>query len=278
MKKNLFEYWQKFWELFDDPVIQGFAVALAGIPIYIAADLPRLTINDQKYISESIQWFGVPYGFIIAYVLANVWTQFESAKRVFDQEADNLLMLYQAFLLSSNKRVILKIEKEIIEYVKLVLEYYFPSHEVLRDEEVDSEEKQEDKEVNHLKEIRGNIKILLNSRKDHDLAIELLRLLNKVTDNRGDRMYLISQKMPVSIGYLALIASATWIIPFYAVQFSSPLVGAIYIVAITVVVVSIIFIIFDLNEPIGGLWGLEPNSWIDVEKDIKKEIINRENT
>jgi len=70
MKKKLIElvknYWQKFWELFDDPVVIGLAFALVSLPIYFIFDLPTLTTADQQNISDSIQWFGVPYGLIVA--------------------------------------------------------------------------------------------------------------------------------------------------------------------------------------------------------------------
>lgn len=306
-KKKFLVYWQKFWELFDDPVVIGVAFGLLGLLAYFAWDLPKLTAADQQNISESIQWFGVPYGFIIAYVLANVWSQFESTRRVFDQEADTLLMLYNTFLLSSKGGVIDNVERKIMEYAKLVINYYFPSQDVLQDEEEsrneqeneeeeckseqkdnegrkneqenkeESKSRQEEKELSLLKEIRNDIKALLASNEDHDLAIELLRLLNKVTDARGDRTFLITQRVPASVGYLALVASATWIVPFYALQFSSPLVGAFYIVAVTIVVVSTLLIIIDLDEPIGGLWGVDEGSWTDVIKVVKKEIGSRQN-
>jgi len=208
-------------------------------------------------------------------VLANVWSQFEAAKRIFDQEADTLLMLYNTFLLSSKKKVIEDVDEKVKEYAKVVINYYFPAAIILQDDKEARKNEQEEKELSLLKEMRRNVKVLLDSRKDHDLAIELLRLLNKLSDARGDRAYLIAQRVPSSVGYLAIVASATWIVPFYALQFSNQWVGALYIVAVTIVVVSTYLIILDLDEPIGGLWGVDVGSWTDVFKVVEKEIESR---
>lgn len=255
------------WAIFDDPVVQGVAFALWGVPLYFVLDLPTFTSADQTNIAAFIEWFGVPYGLILALVLVNVWTQFDAADRAFDREADSVLTLHNTLLLISSKSLKIEFGEKLKSYVKLVRRFYFENQENTKTINYQPEVTEE----SLLKDIRNMIGQLLHDEKDHGLALELLRLINWLVDNRGDRVSRARQRLPLPIRYLSFVASIAWIVPFYSLEFSRREVGAFFISVVTIVVVSILLIIVDLDNPIGGAWGVQLDSWEELEKEIEKE-------
>jgi hypothetical protein len=97
-----------FLGLIDNPITKSLAFALWAIPIYFYL-LPffgglKLTSSDYNNITQFIEWFGVPYGLLLALVLVNVWTQFDTVDRSFDREVDAIVNLPNLVPLISRPR------------------------------------------------------------------------------------------------------------------------------------------------------------------------------
>ncbi len=259
-----------FWgiiDLIDNPIAIGFALALSIIPIYYYFILPflsRLGLRDDDYknIQQLIEWFGVPYALLLALVLVNVWKQFDETDRAFDREADAILALYNTFLLVSNKRLEKDVATNMIGYIKHVKDYY--------------SEECEDKKSHYrnigdefLNQIRKLIGDLIKKRGNKVLTAELLRLVNELIDDRGDRLAYSKQRMPKPVLFLSLIASFLWLAPFFVLKFSDFFVGIFLVAGVTLVVVSIILIVWDLDNPFGGTWVIHLDSWEELLNKIK---------
>lgn len=246
-------------DVIDNPITKGAAFALWAVPIYLLLDL-EVGDTDYSNIRDFIEWFGVPYGLLLALVLVNVWTQFDATDRAFDQEADTVLKVYDTFLLTSTETLRTEACQLLLDYSRHVQEHYFsePENKTLKS--------RGDSILNELRVITGR---LHRTRIDKLLALELLRLINELIDDRGDRLSHSKQRIPLPVLLLSVIASFIWLIPFFILKFTHPMLGAIFVTGVTFVVVAILLIIMDLDDPVEGTWDVNMESWKDLIDTIQ---------
>jgi hypothetical protein len=199
---------------------------------------------------------------LLALVVVNVWNQFDTADRAFDREADAVLKVYDTFLLASNRNLINKAKCFLHIYVKHVERHYY--------DEFENRTKASVGDYILSKKIRGAVGLLLNSKvkKNEILATELLRLVNDLIDARGDRLAHTKQQTPIPVLMLSFVTSFIWLIPFFSLDFESLGLGIFFIGGVVLVVVSILFIIVDLDDPIGGTWDVNLDSWDELNEII----------
>ncbi|HJZ06101.1 MAG TPA: hypothetical protein VJ327_09705 [Patescibacteria group bacterium] len=222
----------------------------------------NVTSNDYGNVQQFIEWFGVPYGLLLALVLVNVWTQHDTTDRAFDREADAILALYNTFCLIEDRRLEKSAATEIKKYIEHVRRFYTEEYK---------ENQNRLREVGDdlLNDIRKLIGKLIKRRKDKVITAELLRLVNELIDDRGDRLSYSKQRMPKPVLSLAIISSILWLAPFFVLKFESFLVGAFFLGGVTFVVVSILLIVYDLDFPFTGMWVIELDTWEDLLNKIK---------
>lgn len=102
------------------------------------------------------------------------------------------------------------------------------------------------------------------------LVPELFERLKEITDIRGDRISLASQRLFDSLRIVALITSILFVIPFYFAVFTSKtgVLDIILIIGVTLLVIFIYMIIEDLDEPFHGTWKVSDDSWKNLLNDI----------
>jgi hypothetical protein len=269
--------------IFDSPTLIAAAIALAAIPLYLA--LSQLEFEDDilQNFQNFIEWFGVPYALVLAAVLVNAWQQFETVERDFDKEADALATLFETSLLLDDRdgrlRQVAELKASIKDQIRRYVRHVIVNYQ--RETSNDASRKQGN-EI--LTGIRSLIAQAIQLRQEL-LARELLRLLNEAQDLRGDRIAESKQRIKKQLSTLSLIASIVWLLPFYALHFRiadfpptfierlsyvmALLLGPGLIVGVTFVVVSMLFIIRDLNDPFTGSWMLELDSWISLQEELE---------
>ena len=109
---------------------------------------------------------------------------------------------------------------------------------------------------------------------------ELLHELNAIIDLRGDRISLSSERLYESLRLLSIITSIVWLIPFYYLYYtdnsggdlSLGIFGWILVVAVTFLVIIILTIIDDLDNPFDGYWTINISSWDKLIVDIEEML------
>ncbi|MEE4311165.1 MAG: DUF4239 domain-containing protein [candidate division KSB1 bacterium] len=257
-----------FW---DKPLIIGLSGALLSILVYYGSmvlhdDLGR----DMEVIQNFIEWFGVPYGLLIALVLVNVWAQYDIVDREFDREADAFAMMFHTvFLIQTADKKLLKYKNEVMEMIGEYVKHVLSTHKV---EHNNPDVKK--KGDNYLLKIRDTIGEIINFEKHGFLESELLGKLFEVMDVRGDRISHSLQRMPKTVWFLSLLSSIIWLIPFYGLHFENTWVGFVLISGVTFIVVSFLAIIRDLDDPFSGTWGICLDSWEELENLYDEYIQN----
>jgi len=238
-----------------------------------------LSAADKLLVINFIEWFGVLYGFLLPTILVRVWELFDDIDNTLDREANAVKILTRDLLLLDprfNKfsiRVLISLQR----YSQNVLDFI-------------NEKEDEDEEKKTGDEILVNIRKLylevfhqgIGRPKESDILIdELLTQLNALMANRGERISLSTQRLFQSLKFLAVVTSIVWLVPFYFLYFQDPktfnyiklgLFGWILVVSVTFLVIVILTIIDDLDNPFDGFWMVNIDSWKDLVIDIERQI------
>lgn len=242
--------------LFDNPITKALAFSLWAIPLYYYLNAYAFNLilseRDLIYIQNFIEWLGILYGMLTVLLLINVWTQFDALERAFDREADSVLAFYNSIILITSPSIKRNLKIYVFDYIEHVRRNFAT-------EFIDIKVKRNGELI--LNEIMQIVVSNIHKKKSDSLSIELLRLHNEWVSNRGDRLSFSIQRMPRPVLTLFFIGSALWLMPFFTLQFTNPLVGMLLIGGVTLLITSIILIMVDLDEPFKGNWSINLDTW-----------------
>lgn len=248
----------KILRFLNKPLFIGFCFSSYAFffRFYVYPKFAYLLTPDYQLIQSFIEWFGVAYGLFIALVLVNVWSQFETTEREFDREADAIFMLYESVKQVSESERTSGPKNEILrrlrEYVRHVNDHYKQEHENLKMKATGD---------GILEGIRDSIGTLIHTDEPQAFTSQLAREFNEAVDLRGDRIAHSKQHIPAPVWGISLWSSILWLIPFYGLNFQNDWVAIGLVGGVTAIVVAILFIIKDLDEPFDGDWGIKIDEW-----------------
>lgn len=234
-----------------------------------------LSLADKQLAMNFVEWFGVLYGFLLPTILVRVWEQFDAIDNVLDREADAIESLIgDLLLLDSNHTAFRrKVLDSLLSYCQNVLDLVEGKIDTMREKEAGNE---------ILKEIRGYYISIFRGKngevQEADiLKNELLLQLNNITDSRGDRISLSTQRLFESLNLIAVTTSIVWLVPFYFLYFQNEQTGEalslgvfgwLLVISVTFLVIIILSIIDDLDKPFDGFWRVNVDAWNELIEDI----------
>jgi hypothetical protein len=227
----------------------------------VSAEIPK------TFVIGFIEWTGVLYGILLPLILIKVWEEFDEIDREFDREVDSVRGLYENLLLfyeegESIKEQALRLLRDYVRHVEKKYKYELLENDF---------EKSVGDQV--LTKIRIQL-VALSSREEknsehhNSLVSELFRNLSNVIDNRGNRVWLINQRVFEKIRPIAIIVTIIFIVPFYVIAFTNQtsLLDNVLIFGITFVTIFIYLSIEDLNKPFKGSYKIDKNPWRSLRK------------
>ena len=254
------------FEFISRPLLIGIFFSLYSflVRFYVYPKYYPYLAPDSGLIQNFIEWFGVAYGLFIALVLVNVWAQYDSTEREFDREADAIFMLYESVRqIQDTTGDIASLRREIIQcikdYVTHVTESYVAEHQnwKLRDQ---------GDEI--LEAIRKRIGKLIHTDEKEAIISELVEEFNEAVDVRGDRISRSRQRIPNPVWGISLASSILWLIPFYGLDFQNDWIAISLVGGVTAIVVAILVIIRDLDDPFEGTWQIDIEEWRQLGEKI----------
>ncbi len=256
-----------------------FAIILTQIIIVFFKPEDVNTVSsgliDSTFAANFIEWFGVLYSILLPLILVRVWEQLDDIDREFDREADVVRIFFEdlSFFSGENEFVKKKLSVLLREYVRHVTKNY--------PREVKSAGNARIIGDKILIKIRKQLREIISSDMMEDkntefLVKELFQRLNEVVDIRGDRIGYASQRLFEMFRFVALIVSIIFIIPFYVVGFTihTSALDYLLIIAVTFLVIFVYMIIDDFDEPFGGTWKIDDESWRQLRLDMVCEERN----
>jgi hypothetical protein len=259
-------YKDRFLKFISNPLFIGVSFSLYAffIRFFVFPRYSFLLLADSDLIESFIEWFGVAYGLFIALVLVNVWAQFNTTEREFDREADAIFMLYQSIKQVKETRRTKALKREIITgikaYVAHVTNYYEYEHQKLMVKDAGDR---------ILVRIRDFIGELIHTDERASITSELVKEFNEAVDLRGDRISHSKQHIPDPVWGISLASSILWLIPFYGLNFINDWVAVILVGGVTIIVVAILVIIKDLDDPFEGTWRINISEWEVIGEKIE---------
>jgi hypothetical protein len=259
----------KFFQIFDNPIVVAifFVPYVVVIRFYIFPKYAFLLEPDMVLLQNFIEWFGIAYGLLLALVLVNVWSQFDLLEKDFDSEAAAVSALYQtvSFIKSMNPmqgRII----KYIQSYIRHVLDNYAIEHKNVK-------ARANGKEI--LDQIGQAILVTLRGEEMNMLSGEIIKKWNDIKDFREDRISRSRQRIPNGVWMLAILSSILWLIPFYGLDFRNDLIAIFLTGGVTFVVITMLVVIKDLDDPFDGTWTISLDEWefIEEEMGLKPSIV-----
>ena len=234
-------------------------------------------LDSNGFISNFIEWFGVLYGILLPLILVRAWEQLDAIDREFDREADAARILYKDLQFLSTLpgkvgdmgRDITQLLHNYVFYVKN--NYKFEIKQSGDTVRVDGDKILEDLRV----KFNGLLNPEIKQTSVSELLIgELFERLNDLTDSRGDRITLASQRLFENLRTIALFTSIVFLVPFYFAGLTSfYLLDLILILSVTFLVIYIYMIIEDLDEPFEGVRKITDESW----RHLLEEMDNVQN-
>lgn len=216
----------------------------------------------NTFAANFIEWFGVLYSILLPLILVRVWEQLDDIDREFDREADEIRIFFEdlSFFRGMDSVIEQNLSRLLREYVRHVIKKY------PRETKEYKEERRIGDEI--LIKIRKQFSELISPKmmasKDTEFLVkELFQRLNEIVDIRGDRIGFASQRLFETFRLVALIASIVFIVPFYIIGFTTytSFLDNVLIAGVTLLVIFVYLIIEDFDEPFGGTWKIDDETW-----------------
>jgi hypothetical protein len=254
-------------------------------------EAPQATVEETpsegtQVIYGFIEWFGVPFGLIVALVLVNVWLSHARAEKELDDEADQLIRVGGSirdlnFILGPTaERSQTWRDPYQTERRRLVSRFnryvaHLKSAECFERESSNggrnATRSQGDKLMTRLRsgvgELVGRIQWNDPERRGLDQALELQKEVSEAMDRRGDRVCNGAQRVPPLMLLLVVLATSIWLAPFLTMV--GPGVGSVFqlhaglIPMLTITIcLALVDLIIVLDSPYSEPMAVDLGAWI----------------
>jgi len=255
-------------EQFKRNYISALAIVLAlslFVLLFLLSRKEIFTKEDASIIGSFIEWFGVLYGVLLALVVVEVWQRYSLLNNEIDREADALVLLLKTIRFLDDENKIKQIAGRIVDYCNIILQfkntYAFESSGA----------------SNKLDDIHNAVGEMLKSKKiPIAFSMQILHNINDAIDIRGDWVAHTKDRMPKTLRFLIFFTSIVWILGFFGLNIKSDVLALMLCGAATFTVSTILFIITDLDDPKGGVWTAQFDSF-EVLKEEAEKILELKN-
>jgi hypothetical protein len=237
-------------------------ILLLTIALFIffqAASLVRsrypISVSDAGVVRGFVEWFGVLFGLIIAFVLVEAWTNYNRVVEEIDKEADAWQMLdWSARLLGEGFSQPITIA--IKSYAELTLEAKGHGENSVQFRQV----------VNQLYQQIGRA---VRNAQNIPVGIELLKRLNEALDTRGDRIQHAENKVPRLLWIMLIFSTSIWLLAFFGIGIENLLLAIAIVGSAVFIVTFLLFIIRDLGRPFSGEMVADFSSFQDLLDNLE---------
>jgi len=247
--------------IFRKKLLPALAVILLislFVIFFMVSRAKAISDRDANIIGCFIEWFGVLYGVLLALVVVEVWHRYSQINAEVDREADALVLLLKTTSYLKDKSKLHVLARNALEYSKIMLQAE------------GSQDFAQIKANKKLEEIHSNVGNILNDAElPLPLSLEILRYINDAIDLRGDWLARARERMPRGIWGLVVVTSLFWVLGFFGLNIESDTLAFMLCGISTFTVSSIIFIIADLDDPIGGVWRVRFESFELLQSEAR---------
>lgn len=209
-----------------------------------------LFIVDASGLGAFLSVFGTLYGILAAFVVFEVWNQYNHISELIDREAQGLEQLFRLTLYFRDDVLLERMKAGIADYARKVIKGKFQKAGAgQRNVETGLA-------IRHISEIIRDIEF----NDDHDSIVfdQIVRHYGLLTQTRTERNNQSLARLPILLKAFIYLASAFALITFVFMPFASEYYAYMSVMIIAFLQSMIFHIIEDLDNPFIGNWNLTP--------------------
>jgi len=219
--------------------------------------------NDVDGLSAFLGVFGTLYGILAAFIVFEVWTQYNQISQLIDREAQGIERLFRLALYFRDETLTKQMRTAIEEYVKRVVDGRFQAIGL------GGRNKRSGPSFRKIAEIIRHIEF----DDDHDSIVfdQILEHYGHLGQIRTERLNQSLTRMPSLLKAFVYISSFFALIVFLFMPFDNLNYGAFSVMIIAFLEIMIFYIIEDLDNPFQGHWKLTPKPFSMALKHIRED-------
>ena len=235
-------------------------IIMYGFRFFFKTDL---FISDSGGISSFASVFGTLYGIMVAFVIFEVWSQFNKTSSLVDREGTSLERLFRLTLYIKDKGLSQRMKKAIKHYTDLVITDQFPK--LAKGERTN----ESSKAFREISKVIHNINP--KSERDHIVFQDIVDNYGQLSDIRVERINQSLAKLPHLLKVFLWSSSLFTLIIFITMPFSNMFYGFLTTGALAFIIVMVFQIIEDLDNPFVGFWTLSTEPFERAIKHIEED-------
>jgi hypothetical protein len=222
-----------------------------------------LFLADVGGLSAFLSVFGTLYGILAAFVVFEVWNQYNHISELIDKEAQGLEQLYRLTIYFRDDALLAKMKSAIKDYAGKVIQGKFQRlGSGVRNVETGLA-------IRKISEIIKDIEF--NDEHDSIIFDQIVKHYGTLTQTRTERTNQSLARLPVLLKTFIYLASAFALITFIFMPFSTPYYAYLSVMVIAFLQAMIFHIIEDLDNPFIGHWNLTPEPFERALKHIEED-------
>lgn len=220
-------------------------------------------LPDVGGLSVFVSVFGTLYGIMTAFVVFEVWSQFNATTKFIDQEALGLERLFRLTLYFRDVKLTEKMKKAIEKYIKLVITEEFPKI---------SKMERSSKTSSVFREISQIIKdVKFDDNHDRVVFDHIIRHYGELSQARVDRMNQSLTRLPKLLKSFLYISSGLALLLFILMPFANPYYGFLTTGTLAFILAMVFQLVEDLDNPFVGYWNISPEAFERALKHIEED-------
>lgn len=219
-------------------------------------------LSDIGGIQSFLGVFGTLFGIMAAFVVVEVWGEFNTTVSLIEREALGLEKLYDLALYFRDRKLSEQIKKTIKKYIELVVKNFRDLGEGKRN----TQNSQAFRAIaNVLREIRFD--------DDHDQAVFALIISHykELAQIRVDRINQCLVRLPVLLKAFLYITSFVGLLTFVIMPFANMYYGFIATGFLSFILAMVFQLVEDLDNPFVGYWNISPEPFERALKHIEED-------
>jgi hypothetical protein len=241
-----------------------FGLLAVGACHLVRANLhTELFLTDVGPLSAFLTVFGTLYGILAAFVVFEVWTQFNHISELIDQEAQGLERLYGLVLYFRDDALSLRMKEAITHYARLVIDGNFESLAVGRRNQKNGAA------FRKISEVILSIKF----DDDHDSIVfdQMLEHYGELGQVRTERRNQSLARLPFILKAFIYVSSAFALSVFLVMPFENAYYAYFASLIIAFVLAMVFQMVEDLDNPFAGYLRLTPEPFERALKHIEED-------
>lgn len=242
----------------------SFATASIIVTYFVQTSLQiNSYVSDVGGLGVFATIFGTLYGIMSAFVVFEVWAQYNLISSLVDKEALGLERLFRLTIYFRDKKLTDKMKDVIEEYIHLITKGKFKA---LAEGQRNLETSRAFRKISQvIKDIKFD--------DDHDQTVfsEIIKHYGSVHEMRTERINQSLNRLPHLLKLFLYITSSIVIITFIVMPFNNTLYALFSVGSLAFIISMLVQIIEDLDNPFVGHWNITPESFERVLKHIEED-------